>query len=77
MSRLRLQVKRNKVQGHSSCSILQQLPFVLRLMNVDSGGPGKHVLDRDEHWRYLVNPFKPSVCSGDAVFCQITLTTCS
>jgi len=28
------------------------------------------------HWRHLVNSTEPSVCSGDAVLCQITLTTC-
>jgi len=26
-------------------------------------------------WRHLVNTTKPSVCGGDAAFCQITLTT--
>jgi len=28
------------------------------------------------HWRHLENTTEPSVCSGDAVLCQITLTTC-
>ena len=27
-------------------------------------------------WRHLANTIEPSVCGGDAVFCQITLTTC-
>ena len=27
------------------------------------------------HWRQLTNTTEPSVCSGDAVLCQITLTT--
>jgi len=27
------------------------------------------------HWRHLANMIEPSVCGGDAVFCQITLTT--
>jgi len=28
------------------------------------------------HWRHLANTIEPSVCGGDAVLCQITLTTC-
>jgi len=28
------------------------------------------------HWRYLASTIEPSVCGGDAVLCQITLTTC-
>ena len=28
------------------------------------------------HWRLLANTIEPSVCGGDAVLCQITLTTC-
>jgi len=28
------------------------------------------------HWRHLPNTTEPSVCGGDAVLCQITLTTC-
>jgi len=28
------------------------------------------------YWRLLANAIEPSVCSGDAAFCQITLTTC-
>ena len=27
-------------------------------------------------WRHLPNTIEPSVCGGDAVLCQITLTTC-
>jgi len=30
----------------------------------------------DMHWRHLANTTEPSVCGGDAVLCQITLTTC-
>jgi len=26
------------------------------------------------HWRYLANTIEPSVCGGNAVLCQITLT---
>jgi len=26
------------------------------------------------HWRHLANTIEPSVCGGDAVLCQITLT---
>jgi len=28
------------------------------------------------HWRHLANTTEPSDCGGDAVLCQITLTTC-
>jgi len=28
------------------------------------------------HWRHLANTTEPSVCGGNAVLCQITLTTC-
>jgi len=28
------------------------------------------------HWRHLANAIEPFVCGGDAVLCQITLTTC-
>jgi len=27
-------------------------------------------------WRHLSNVTEPSVCGGDAAFCQVTLTTC-
>jgi len=30
----------------------------------------------DAHWRHLLNTIAPSMCDGDAAFCQITLTTC-
>ena len=29
------------------------------------------------YWRHLANTIQSSVCDGDAVSCQITLTTCS
>jgi len=28
------------------------------------------------HWCHLANTIEPSVCGGNAVLCQITLTTC-
>ena len=31
---------------------------------------------RGAHWRHLKNTTEPSMCGGDAVLCQITLTTC-
>ena len=31
---------------------------------------------RKAHWRHLANTTEASVCGGDAVLCQITLTTC-
>jgi len=39
-------------------------------------GSRKHVLDGDVHWRHLANTIEPSMCGGDAAFCQVTLTTC-
>jgi len=39
-------------------------------------GPRKHVLNRDAHWRNLVNTIEPSVCGGDAALCQLTFITC-
>jgi len=38
-------------------------------------GPRKYVVDTGAHWHHLANTSEPSVCSGDAVLCQITLTT--
>jgi len=32
--------------------------------------------DWGAHWRHLLNAIKPSMCDSNAVFCQITLTTC-
>jgi len=34
------------------------------------------ILYMGAHWRHLANTIEPSVCGGDAVLCQITLTTC-
>ena len=31
---------------------------------------------RGAHWCHLANTTEPSVCSGGAALCQITLTTC-
>ena len=31
---------------------------------------------RRVHWHHLANTTEPSICSGNAVLCQITLTTC-
>jgi len=39
-------------------------------------GPGKHVLRWGTHWRHMANTTEPSVCGGDASFCQIALITC-
>ena len=38
-------------------------------------GP-KHVLNEGAHWRRLANTSEPSMCGGDAAFCQIALSTC-
>jgi len=35
------------------------------------------IIRRSANWRsYLANTTEPSMCGADAVFCQITLTTC-
>ena len=40
-------------------------------------GPRKHYyVGCTLAWRHLANTSEPSVCGGDAAFCQITLTTC-
>jgi len=39
-------------------------------------GSKKHVLGRSAHWHHLANTIEPSMCSGNAACCQITLTTC-
>jgi len=33
-------------------------------------GPRQQVLDGCAHWRYLANTTEPSMCGGDAAFCQ-------
>jgi len=38
--------------------------------------PRYRVLDGHAHWRHLPNTTEPSVCGGDAVLCEITLTAC-
>jgi len=45
--------------------------------DVDSGRGPKEACSRwGAHWCNLANTIEPSVCSGDAGLCQITLTTC-
>jgi len=41
-------------------------------------GPWNHVglLSEGAHWRHLLSTIEPSMCGGDAAFCQISLTTC-
>ena len=43
---------------------------------MDLGGPRKHVLDGAAHWCNLMTTIQLCMCGGDAVLCQITLTTC-
>jgi len=54
---------------------------------VDSGGPkeaqvqsyspgGPMCPHGKARWRHLANTIEPSVCGGDVVSCEITLTTC-
>jgi len=44
--------------------------------DLDSGGPRKHVLGEDTHWRQLSNTIEPSMWGRDEACCQITSTTC-
>jgi len=48
-----------------------EMPF-----GFDSDGPKKACVTWGAHWRNLTNTTEPSVCSGDAALCQITLTAC-
>jgi len=46
------------------------------IWGVDSGGPTEACIRWGAHRRYLANTDEPSMCGGDAVLCQITLTIC-
>jgi len=46
-------------------------PIESAVWDVDSAGT-----NMGAHWRNLVNTIEPSLCGGDAVLCQISLTTC-
>ena len=41
-----------------------------------AGGSTRSIELGKAQWRHLANTIEPSVCGGDAVLCQITLTTC-
>jgi len=67
--------------------VLQLDICLIAIWAVDSGVPkeakvqsyspgGTNVPSLWTHWRHLANTIEPSVCGGDAVLCQITLTTC-
>jgi len=42
---------------------------------MDSGASKEACIRWGAHWRNMVNTIEPSVCGGDAAFCQITWTT--
>ena len=44
--------------------------------NVDSGWSKEACIRWGAHWRHLANTIEPSMCRGDAAFCQIILSTC-
>jgi len=46
-------------------------------VQVQSHLPGGTNMPTRAHLRHLANMIEPSICGGDAVLCQITLTTCS
>jgi len=38
--------------------------------------PNNPVLVASAYWHHLANNVEPSMCGGDAAYCQITFTTC-
>jgi len=54
---------------------LMEMPFGIGT-RVGQGNIVRNLLGGGAHWRHLLNTIKPSMCGGDAAFCQITLTTC-
>ena len=51
-------------------------PIEIQFEMLSRMGPGNHVLDWSAHCRHLANMIEPSMCSGVAALCQISLTTC-
>jgi len=51
-------------------------PVQMQFVMLSGAGPENHVLHGSAHWYNLANTIEPFVCGGDAVLCQITLTTC-
>jgi len=45
------------------------------IWDVDSVGSNEACIRYGAHWRHLANMIEPSMCGGNAAFCQITLTT--
>jgi len=45
-------------------------------LGMDLGGPMKALLYWGAHWGHLANTIETSICSDDAAFCRITLSTC-
>ena len=58
-----------------SCAKMAE-PIEMTFLTAARVDPRKHVLGGGAHWRHLLNTIKSSMYGGDAVFCQITLTTC-
>jgi len=60
---------RCKVYGRCMVSCAKTAePIEMPFWVVDSGGPRKHVLVWDAHWRHLAKTTEPSMCCGDSAF---------
>ena len=59
-----------------SCANTAELIEMPLGYGLDWAQGSKHISDGGERWRHLANTIELSMCSGDAAFCQITLTTC-
>jgi len=69
---------RCKVYGHSVVSCPKTVePIDMPFEVLTVVGTKKHVslLDGGTHWCHLANTIEPSMCSGDAAFWQITLSS--
>jgi len=66
-----------KVQGHSTVGCVKTAdPIEMTFAMLIQVHRRNDVLDVGAHWHLLANAIEPSMWSGDAAFCQITLTTC-
>ena len=67
-------VRRSVGHDHEPCKTAQPIDMPFGLWT--RVRQRKHVLGGGARWRQLANTTEPSVCGGDAVYRQITLTTC-
>jgi len=54
-----------------SCTKTAEL-FEIAFGMLSGMGTGMHISRYSAHWRHVANTIEPSVCGGDAAFCQIT-----